>query len=76
MLEQWIIFVAVLLFLQDFHMAVFKMMTLPEASKEVNFRLRSQATVQQDMTAALIILVQTDFNNSFFQVFASHLPVT
>ena len=54
---------------------MFELATLLEAADEVNSRLRAQAAVQQDMPAALVRLIQTEFNESFHQVFTSHLSV-
>ena len=54
---------------------MFELTTLLEAEDEVNSRLRSQAVVQQDMPEALVRRIQTEFNESFRQVFTSHLLV-
>ena len=67
--------VTVLLGPQERHLAVFELATLLEAANAVNYRLRSQAGAQQDMPAALIRLIQTEFNKSFRHVFTSHLLV-
>ena len=75
MLEEWLVVVTVLLGPQERHPAVFGLATLLEAADEVNSRLRAQATDQQDMTAALDRLIQNEFNESFRQVFTSHLLV-
>ena len=75
MLEQWIVVVTVLLGTHEFHPTVFELATLLEAANEVNSRLRAQTGSQQDMPAALVRLIQTEFNESFRQVFISHLPV-
>ena len=75
MLEQWLVLMAVLLRLQKRYPAVFKLATLLEAVDKVKSRLQAQAAVQQDMLAALVRLIQTEFNESFSQVFTSHLPV-
>ena len=75
MLEQWLVVVTVLLGPQERHPEVFKLATLLEAANEVNSCLRAQAGAQQDMPAALVRLIQTEFNGSFRQVFTSHLPV-
>ena len=75
MLEQWLVVVTVLLRPQERHPAVFELATLLAAAEEVNYRLRAQAAVQQEMSAALVRLIQTEFNKSFLQVFTSHLPV-
>ena len=53
-LEQWLIVVTVLLGTQERHPAVFELATLLEAVDEVNACLRAQATVQQDIPAALV----------------------
>ena len=73
--EQWLVAVTVLLGPQERHPAVFELATLLEAANEVNSRLHAQAGAQQDMPAALVRLIQTNFNESFRQVFTSHLPV-
>ena len=65
----------VLLGPQERHLALFELSTLLEAAYEVNSRLRAQARSQQDMLAALVRLIQTEFKESFRQVFTSHLPV-
>ena len=75
MLEQWLVVMTVLLGPQERHPAVFELATLIEAVNEVNFRLRAQTGAQQDMPTALVRLIQTELNESFRQVFASHLPV-
>ena len=75
MLEQWLVVVTVLLGPQERHLAVFELATLFEAENEANSRLHVQAGSQQDMPAAPVRLIQTDFNESFRQVFTSHLPV-
>ena len=75
MLEQWLVLVTVLLGPQERHPAVFELATLIEAVNEVNSRLRAQTGAQQDMPTALVRLIQTEFNESFRQVFTSHLPV-
>ena len=75
MLEQWLVVVMALLGPQERHPEVFELATLLEASNKVNSCLRAQAVAQQDMPAALIRLIQTEFSKSFRQVFTSHLPV-
>ena len=75
MQKQWLVVVTVLLGPQERHPAVFELATLLEAANEVNSRLQAQAGSQQDMPAALVRLIQTEFNESFRQVFTSHLPV-
>ena len=75
MLEQWLIVVTVLLGTHERHPAVFEVATLLEVVDEVNSRLQYQASDQQDMPAALVRLIQTEFNESFRQVSTSHLPV-
>ena len=75
MLEQWLLVVKVLLGPHECHPPVFKLATLLEAANEVNSRLRAQEGAQQDMPAALVRLIQTEFNKSFQKVFTSHLPV-
>ena len=75
MLEQWLVVVTVLLGLQERQPAVFELAMLREAADEVNSRLQAQVAVQQDMPAALVQLVQTEFNKRFRQVFTRHLPV-
>ena len=75
MLKKWLVVVTVLLGPQERHPAVFELATLLEAANEVNSRLRTQAGAQQDMPAALVRIIQTEFNESFRQVFTSHLPV-
>ena len=74
-LEQWLIVVTVLLGPQECHPAVFELATLLAAAEEVNPRLRGQAAVQQDMPAALVQIIQSEFNESFCQAFTRHLPV-
>ena len=75
MLEQWIIMVTVFLRPQKRDPEVFELTTLLEVADEVNSRLQDQAADQQDMPAALVRLIQTEFNESFRQVSTSHLPV-
>ena len=75
MLEQWLVVVTVLLGPQDRHPAVFELATILAVVKEVKSRLRAQVAVQQDTPAALVRLIQTEFDESFRQVFTSHLPV-
>ena len=75
MLEQWIAVVTVLLSLQEHHQAVFDLTALLKATEEVKYCLRAQAAVQQDMPAALVQFFQTEFNESFRQVFTNHLQV-
>ena len=41
---------------------MFKLATLLEAADKVNSCLRSQAASQQDMLAALVRLIQIEFN--------------
>ena len=60
---------------QERHPEVFELATLLEAADKVNSCLQPQTGAQQDMPAALVILIQTDFNVSFQQVFTSHLSV-
>ena len=74
-LEQWLVVVTVLLGPQERHPSVFKLATLLEAANEVNSRLHTQAGSQQDMSAALVRLTQTNFYDSFRKVFTSYLPV-
>ena len=76
MLEQWLVVVTVLLGLQERHPAVFELATLLKAANEVNSRLRAEAGSQQDTPAALVRLIQTEFNKSFRKVFTIHLPVS
>ena len=73
--EQWLVVVTVLLGPQERHPAVFELATLLEAADKINSRLRAQAVAQQDMPAALVRLIQTEFNEIFQKVFTSHLPV-
>ena len=75
MLDQWLVMVVFLLVHQERQPAVFEIATLIEAADEVNSRLLAQAAVQQDMPVSLVRLVQTKFNESFRQVFTSHLPL-
>ena len=75
MLDQWLVVVIVLLGPQEYHPAVFELATLLTSADEVNSRLQAQAAVQQDIPAALVRLIQTEFNESFLQAFTSHLPV-
>ena len=75
MLDQWLVMVVFLLVHQERQPAVFEIATLIEAADEVNSRLLAQAAVQQDMPVSLVRLVQTKFNESFRQVFTSHLLV-
>ena len=70
-----ILVVTVLLGPQEHQLAVFELATLLEAANEVNSQLRAQSGAQQDMPAALVRLIHTEFNESFRQVFTSHLPV-
>ena len=65
MLEQWLVVVTVLLGPQEPHPAVFELATLLEAANEVNSCLRAQSGSQQDMPAALVRLIQTEYNKSF-----------
>ena len=65
LLEQWVVVVTVLLGQQERHPAVFELAKLLEAADEVNSRLRAQAGAQQDMPAALVRIIQTEFNESF-----------
>ena len=65
MLEQWLVIVTVLLGPQEHQPAVFKLATFLGAANEVNSRLRSLARSQQDMPAALVRLIQNEFNESF-----------
>ena len=74
-LEQWLVVVTVLLDPQERHPEVFELATILKAIDEVNSRLQAQVAVQQDMPAALVQLVQTEFNKRFRQVFTRHLPV-
>ena len=67
--------VTVLLGPQESHPSVFELATLLEAANEVNSRLCAQAEAQQNMPAALVRLIQTEFNESFRRVFTSYLPV-
>ena len=64
-LEQWLVVVTVLLGPQERHPAVFELATLLEAAHEVNSHLNAQAGAQQDMPAALVRLIQKEFNESF-----------
>ena len=75
MLKLCLVIVTFLLGPKECHPAVFELAALLEAAEEVNSRLQAKAAVQKDMPAALIRLIQTDFNESFCQVFTSHLPV-
>ena len=75
MLEQCLVVVTFFLRPQERHPAVFELATLLEAADEVHSRLRAQAGDQQDMPAALVRLIQTEFKEIFRQVFTSHLPV-
>ena len=67
--------VAVLLGPQERHPSVFELATLLEAADKVNSRLRAQAADQQDIPTAFVRIIQTEFNESFRQVFTSQLPV-
>ena len=61
MLEQWLVVITVPLGPQERHPEVFEIATLLVASDEVNSRLQAQTVVQQDMPAALVQLIQTEF---------------
>ena len=65
MLEKWLVVTTVLLGPQDRHPAVFELATLLAAADEVKSCLLSQAAVQQDMPAALVRLIQTEYKESF-----------
>ena len=67
--------VKVLLGPQERHPALLDLTTILAAEEEVNSRLRAQAAVQQDIPAALVQLIQTEFSESFRQTFTRHLPV-
>ena len=41
----------------------------------MNSHLRAKEAVQQDILASLVRLIQTEFNESFRQVFTIHFPV-
>ena len=75
MLEQWLAVTTVLLGPQECHPSVFELATILEAAEEVTSCLQAQAAIQQDMPAALVRLVQTNFNERFRQVFTRHLLV-
>ena len=75
MLEHWFVVVTILLGPQERPPVVFEIAKLLESADEVNSRLLSQASVQQDMLEALVRLIQTDFNESLRHIFTSHLPV-
>ena len=65
MLEQWIVMVTVFLISQKRDPEVFEITTLLEAADKVNSRPQSQAAAQQDMPAAFVKLIQTEFKKSF-----------
>ena len=44
-------------------------------SEELNLRLREQAKYQPSMPTDLVQLVQTEFNERFWKIFTSSLPV-
>ena len=75
MLEEWLVVTTVLLEPQYSHPSFFELASLLAAANKVNSCLRAQVAVQEDMLAALVRLIQTEFNKSFRQDFTSHLPV-
>ena len=75
MLEQWLVLLHIILGLPELHPSVHKLSVLVNTAGEVSACLRTQAHQKPDMPAALIHIVQTEFNESFRQFFVSPLPV-
>ena len=59
----------------EIHPVVHELSVLVEASEEFSTRLFAQAYHHPDMPEALICLVQTGFNESFWKVFVKPLSV-
>ena len=73
--KQWLPLINISLGPLERHPAVHELVVFVDAAEEVSARLRAQSHHQPDMLAALIHLVQTEFNESFRKVFFSPLPV-
>ena len=74
-LNQWIVLLDLILGPPDLHPEVHDLSVLVDTAKEVSARLRAQSHQQPDTLSALIHLIQTEFNESFRQVFVIPLPV-
>ena len=75
MLEQWEVFLNVLIDTGSGHPEVYELIMLLDVVKEVNARLRVQAHYQPVILAALRRLIQTEFKESCREVLISVLPV-
>ena len=64
MLDQWVMFLKLIIIPDSSHPVVYELTILIGAPKEVNSRLRAQARYQSSMLASLVRLVQTEFNAS------------
>ena len=69
MVNQWLVLIKVILGTPELQTAVHKLSVLVEAADEVSTRLRTQVYNHLNIPDALICLVQTEFNDSFHQVF-------
>ena len=68
-LEAWAVFYTVLLGDDGAHPATYEMFLLLEETSRVSPRLRAQACHQPNSPAALLRLIQQEFNESFLQAF-------
>ena len=62
-LEQWSVFLTLIMGMDSRHPFVYELTMLIGASQEVNTRLREKDRYQPSMLAALVQLIQTEFNN-------------
>ena len=74
-LEQWAVLLAVLWGPPGKHREVYELMLLINTAEEVNALLQAQFQHQPTIPTALVQLIQTDFNESFRQIFTSVLLV-
>ena len=64
MLDQWEVLLVVMLGQSGEHPEFYNMKLLIDASEEVNEQIQVQARYQQEITEALVILIQNYFNKN------------
>ena len=74
-IKQWLVFLDAIIGPPELHLEVYKLSTLFNGTEEVSTRLHAQSHQQPYIPAALILIVQTEFNESLRQVFVIPLPV-
>ena len=71
MLEQWVVFLYIMLWHLEEHSVIYYINLLIDAVDEVNSCLQVQLRYRPEFLAAMVWLIQTDFDETLHQVFTS-----